>query len=369
MTEVMKNHQSTVYLVCGSGGVGKTTMSAALGMKYAIEGKKAIVLTIDPARRLASSLGIDKLAETPVNIKLPDAGTRGEMWAMMLDTKQTFDQLVERYTPSQEAVQSIINNQMYQHMSQMLAGTQEYMAMEKLHEIHQTNEYDVIVLDTPPMQNAVEFLAAPQRMINMLDNSMLQMLLKPTLFVSKSGFKLLEKGTKQIFKVLDRIAGLAFLQELSDMFVLLSDLMGGFRTRADTVRILMSDPSCRFISVCTTNENSIAETRQFKTYLDQLDYRLDKVIVNRVYANREMPESIPPKDRKELGDQVGDTDANLLVATYEQFVPLIQQDLARIKELGGFFGDRAMASIPLYLSDVHDLDGLSTIAHALNEAF
>lgn len=356
---------SKIFLICGSGGVGKTTVSAALGLKYALKGHKAIVLTIDPARRLATSLGISELDNSPKKIEISPSKGEGELWAMMLDTKRTFDMIVEKYAPSPEAMSSILNNRIYQHMSQMLAGTQEYMAMEKLYEIYQEKCYDVIVLDTPPMQNAVEFLAAPQRMINMVNNSMLQLLLKPTLFFSKSGFKILEKGTKQIFKVLDRIAGLAFLQELSEMFILLKDLLGGFQARADRVNRLLSENGCQFVSVCTTNENSISETEVFKEHLEQYDYRLENVIVNRVYEGTLVQEARINALQGQLKEYFDAQQAELLIRNYHRFIPLVKHDRKRTADLAALVGKKNVITVPLFLSDVYDLEGLGNVAAAL----
>src|SRR3989339_318491 len=155
-----------IYIICGSGGVGKTTTAAALGLSLAGGGKKVLVLTIDPARRLATALGLTSLSDDPQLIKTDFSGAScGELWAMRLNTKRTFDRLVDKYASSRETRDRIFHNKLYQHLSKMLAGTQEYMAMEKLYEIDKQAVYDVIVVDTPPMQNAVDFLAAPLKMM------------------------------------------------------------------------------------------------------------------------------------------------------------------------------------------------------------
>lgn len=357
MTQTLKT-----FLICGSGGVGKTTVSAALGLKYALAGKKAIVLTIDPAKRLATALGISELNNIPKKI---ETNGKGEMWAMMLDTKKTFDSIVEKYAPSKEAMNAILENRVYRHMSQMLAGTQEYMAMEKLYEIHQLHDYEIIVLDTPPMQNAKEFLAAPQKMVNMISNSMLQLLLKPAIFFGKPGFKIIEKGTKQIFKVLDRIAGLTFLQELSEMFILLKDLLAGFSTRAAKVRSLLANPDCHFVSVCTTSENSILEAYEFQQQLEVFKNRLSKIIANRVYTGKLLPSKKLKELKTKLKSYYSNEHAELLIKNYNKFIPLVQRDQEKIEQLQALVGENKVITIPLFLSDVHDLDSLQEVATEL----
>ncbi len=274
--------KSKIFITCGSGGVGKTTLSAALALKHAEAGKKTIVLTIDPAKRLATALGLKNLCDEAQKINIGKAA-KGEMWAMMLDTKRTFDRLVEHYASTEEAKNRILANSLYQHMSHMLSGTQEYMAMERLYEIQESNIYDVIIIDTPPMQNARDFLIAPQKMMNMINNSMLHILLKPTLSLGKSSFKFLEKGTEQILKIFDRITGFAFMQDISEMLLAFKDLLTGFESRAKLVEELLRSPQCSFLIVCTALQNSLQEANAFIDHLQTFKYSAQMMIVNRLY--------------------------------------------------------------------------------------
>lgn len=363
----MNTENTRTYLICGSGGVGKTTVSAALGLKFAMMGKKTIVLTIDPARRLASSLGIEGLTDEPRQIALEDPGNGGEMWAMMLDTKRTFDRIVEKYAPSKESVEKIFNNNIYRHMSQMLAGTQEYMAMERLYEVYSQNRYEVIILDTPPMQNALEFLAAPQRMLNLINNSILDIFLKPTVFLGKTGFKLLEKGTETVMKILDKIMGLPFLHDISDMFMAFKELLGGFQNRAQEVGELLSHPSSRFISVCTTAENSINETKGFKEQLDQFHYTLESIVVNRVFSGPDLSEEDILERENILKKHTDAETARVLAENFKKFLPLIRKDKDRVNTIARMVGKENIVTIPLFLSDVHDLSGLRQVAENFGE--
>lgn len=355
-----------VFLVCGSGGVGKTTVSAALGVKFAMQGYKTLVLTIDPARRLATSLGIKGLDDTPKEIELLEKPERGEMWAMMLDTKRTFDKIVERYAPSKAKADLIFNNSVYRNMSQMLAGTQEYMAMEKLYEIHEKEEYDVIVLDTPPMQNALDFLSAPQRMSDLISNSFMNLLLKPAIFASRSGLKLVEMGTKPLVKIFDKIVGFSFLHDLSEMFILFSELLDGFHSRADNVRKMLSQSGCSFLAVCTTQENSISEVKSFFSQLKTQNYHLEKIIVNRVYKGTAFSQEKLGELQKKLEDQCQKEEAALLVQNYKKFLPLIQNDMATTDDLTSLVGPGNVSTIPLFLSDVHDLKSLQKVADSID---
>ncbi len=335
-----------------------------MGLKFALKGYKTIVLTIDPARRLAGSLGIEGLTDTPTLIDLPEAKD-GEMWAMMLDTKRTFDRLVEKYSPTPEIKERIFNNMVYKHMSQMLAGTQEYMAMERLYEIHQSRDYEIIVLDTPPMQNALDFLTAPQRMTGLINNSFMQLLLKPAVFFGKSGYKFLERGARQIFKLFDKIAGFQFLEDLSDMFISFKELLGGFQARAQDVKTLMADPSCSFISVCTTNENSISEALMFRNQLERDRYQLEKIIVNRVYKGEQYSEAEFEAFKKGFNEMMTGEEADYVIENYRKYMPLIEKDTGIINELKRLMGEYNVTAVPLFLSDVHDIRGLQKVSDEL----
>ena len=349
-----------VLLVCGSGGVGKTTVSAALGLHFAQLGKKVVVITIDPAKRLATALGLNALLNTPQKIT-----TAGELFAMQLDTKKTFDQIVRRYASSAEVCEKIFANKIYQHMSQMLAGSQEYMAIEKLYEIWQQQNFDVIILDTPPVQNAVDFLAAPDKLSNMISNSMLHLLIKPSVAIGKVGMRFFAKGSQQILKIFDRLVGFAFLQDISDMLVLFEDLLSGFHDRAAATKSLLQSADTRFIAVGTTEPNSVAETMLFQERLQELGYHLQKIIVNRVYPEKSATPQQIKKDQMALTEIYGAKDAAILTENYQRFLPLISKDAEQIMRLAKKTDRKNIVTIPLFLSDVHDIKSLEHIAEHL----
>lgn len=358
----MKTGRARIFLVCGSGGVGKTTMSAALGLKLAAKGLKTVVLTIDPAKRLATSLGLETLGDKPKKIRLDGDG---EMWAMMLDTKRTFDRIVERYAPNPEARERIFRNKIYQHLSQMLAGSQEYMAMERLFEISEQGIYDAIVIDTPPMQNAVDFLEAPDKLGNMISNSMLHLLLKPSLTLGKAGMKIFGKGAQQILKIMDRIVGFAFLQDISEMLIAFQEMIGGFEKRAAEVRDLLRAEETSFVTVCTTQENSVSETEEFAERLNSMGSRMDKVVVNRVYPGTALTREKIEADGKALSKILSPEDAAALVANYKSYLPLIRRDAREIKRLTQRFGKDGVIAVPLFSSDIHDVPGLKKLSEDL----
>lgn len=361
----MTTPECKTYLMCGSGGVGKTTLSAALALKMAMNGHKTIVLTIDPAKRLANSMGIADLGNTPQRISLPKSA-RGELHAMMLDTKRTFDHIVEKYAPSSHTRDKIFGNRVYQQLSQMLAGSHEYMAMEKLHEIWLENRFDRIVIDTPPMQNAVDFLEAPKRMDNMISNSMLHLLLKPSLSLGKKGLKLFERGTQQILKVFDRIIGFAFMQDISEMLIAFQDLIGGFQSRAREVKQLLANPNTNFIIVCTPHQNSVSEAKMFRDHLVEDGFRLHTIIVNRVHTGPLLSSTQMETDQKALSGALSKQEAACLVDNYRHYLPLIKQDQARLKQMLALAEKKTIDAIPLFESDIHDLESLARLGEYLN---
>ena len=232
-----------VCICAGSGGVGKTTTSAAIAMGMAAQGKKVAVLTIDPAKRLANSLGLPELGNEerlvdPERFAEHGIEMKGELWAMMLDAKRTFDDLVERHAPDEQTRDRILQNRIYQEISNAMAGSQEYMAMEKLYELHQEARYDLLVLDTPPTRHALDFIDAPERMTRFIEGRSLQFFLKP----GRLGVKVLGRSGGMLFSVLKRITGIDLLQDLSEFFQSFGDMAEGFSERAQRVKELLGGP-------------------------------------------------------------------------------------------------------------------------------
>lgn len=277
-----------MMICCGSGGVGKTTTAAAIGLRAVQLGKKVVVLTIDPAKRLANSLGLSELGNDIRQIDLAALGlkpTTGELWAMMLDCKRTFDELVVQYAGSDEVRDKILGNRFYQHISNTLTGSHEYMAMEKLYDIHQQNRFDLVILDTPPTHNALDFLDAPKRMTDFLDDSVLKWFLKPYFIAGKVSFKTIEKGGLIVFKILERITGMSVLQDISEFFLSFTGMYEGFKARAAAVSKLLRSADSAFVLVTSPHAVTLDECRFFHQKLKEFSMPFGGVIVNKVHPN------------------------------------------------------------------------------------
>jgi anion-transporting ArsA/GET3 family ATPase len=352
-----------VCICAGSGGVGKTTSSAAIAAGMAARGKKVAVLTIDPAKRLADSLGLPELGneERRVDPKLfGEAGIEmegGELWAMMLDAKATFDELVRRHAPDAETRDRILSNRIYQQLSAALAGSQEYMAMEKLFELHAEDRYDLLVLDTPPSRNALDFLEAPRRLMQFIEGRALQVFMRPT----GLGMKVFGRGTSMMFSVLRRLTGVEVLEDLSEFFQAFSGMVGGFRERAKRVSELLANPETCFLVVCAPQGEPINEAVYFHRRLVEAELPFGGVIVNKVHYESELP----PDDEGlggELIEALGDEDlARRVIDNFHDYRLLAARDQRNIKRLTAEMRARLVIQVPYLDTDVHDLAGLMRI--------
>lgn len=268
-----------VLICCGSGGVGKTTVSAALAVKRAIAGERVAVLTIDPARRLADSLAIGEIGNTAREVPLQGAAPGGRLDAMMLDSKATFDDLIRRISPSPASAERVLRNRYYGFASEKLGGSHEYMAMQKLLDLWENGPYDTIVLDTPPTRHALDFLAAPQRMAGLFDQGVLRWLVMPA---SRGGWRALELGSEAVAKVLQKLMGEGTIKEIAEFFDAFRDLWDGFRERSLRVDALLSDPSTQFLLVSSPTPSSRAEALFFLGELSERGLPFGGFLVNRV---------------------------------------------------------------------------------------
>lgn len=253
-----------VLICCGSGGVGKTTTSAALAIRQALAGRRVVVLTIDPARRLADALGLGDLGNSAAPVPLPDLPPGGALHAMMLDTRRTFEEVIERFAPTPEAADRIRANHIYQSVSNRLAGVHEYMAMEKLYELAVSGDWDVVVVDTPPSAHALDFLRAPERMANLMDEGVMRWLVLPA---SRGGWRMIERGSEVLAAILDRFLGERTIADIADFFTAFQALWDGFRERSVQVRSLLRGPGTRFLLVATP---SPVARREALLFIDRL---------------------------------------------------------------------------------------------------
>ncbi len=353
---------SNVVITVGSGGVGKTTVAAALALRAAMEGQGSLVCTIDPARRLANALGLQALGNTETNISAETFAAAGlapraPMRAMMLDMKRTWDELIERRAPPEKR-EKILNNRFYQSLSTALAGSQEYVAMEKLWELRTQRDYPLIVLDTPPTTHALDFLDAPNRIIDFLDNEAAKWLLTPALAAGKFGLKLFNLGGSYVAKTISRFTGTATLQQLAEFMLNIGGMNESFRERAQQTRALLAAESTSFVLVTGPMPERLDEAIYFHSVLRENKMRVAAIVVNRVHS----------KVDSSLWAQAALLPAPLK-AKFEQTLAendhLAKQDLKGIGELREACGSTPMVLVPRFELDVHDLHSLYEASHWL----
>jgi anion-transporting ArsA/GET3 family ATPase len=349
-----------VCICAGSGGVGKTTTSAAIAAGMAVRGRKVAVLTIDPAKRLADSLGLPELGNEERRVDpalFTDAGADlgdGELWAMMLDPKATFDEVVRKHAPDEETRERILENRIYQQLSNALAGSQEYMAMEKLFEIWAEDRYDLLVLDTPPSRNALDFLEAPKRLTQFIEGRALRVFMAPTGLAAKVA----GRGTSAMFSILKRITGVDLLKDLAEFFQAMSGMVGGFRERARRVNELLADSQSMFMVVCGPQGEPIEEAVYFHRKLVEAKLPFGGVIVNKVHYADDASAELGGQLLELLGD---DDLAERVASNYENYRALAERDRRNVEHLAREMRTRAVIQVPYLDFDVHDLSGLMEV--------
>jgi anion-transporting ArsA/GET3 family ATPase len=350
-----------VCICAGSGGVGKTTVSAAIAMGMAARGLKVAVITIDPARRLANSLGLDELGNVP---RLVDAERFaeeglvmvGELWAMMLDAKATFDDVVARLAPNPATRDQVLHNRIYLQLSSAVAGTQEYTAIAKLYELDEEGAYDLLVLDTPPSRNALDFLDAPDRLTDFLEGRALKLLLRPTGF----GARIVGKGTGIVFNVLGRVTGVNLLDELSVFFRALGGMIDVFRERARRVKALLGAPATTFLIVTSPEREPVEEALFFSEKLAARRLPFGGAIVNRVHHDV-LDDEDTGDVASALEEALGEKLAAKAAATLADYDVLARRDAAGTARLRAGLGGAELIPIPQFDADVHDIEGLLRI--------
>ncbi|MFD0414792.1 ArsA family ATPase [Streptomyces sp. NPDC127108] len=279
---LLDDPKTRIVVCCGSGGVGKTTTAAALGLRAAERGRTVVVLTIDPARRLAQSMGIDSLDNVPRRVK--DVQGTGELHAMMLDMKRTFDEIVEAHADADRA-RAILSNPFYQSLSAGFAGTQEYMAMEKLGQLRSRDEWDLIVVDTPPSRSALDFLDAPKRLGSFLDGKLIRLLMAPAKVGGRAGMKFLNVGMSMMTGALGKLLGGQLLRDVQTFVAAMDTMFGGFRKRADATYRLLQAPGTAFLVVASPERDALREAAYFVERLAADDMPLAGLVLNRVHGS------------------------------------------------------------------------------------
>lgn len=346
---------SGVLICTGSGGVGKTTTAAAIALEAAERGRRACVVTIDPAKRLADALGLEALTNEPRRI---DGPWPGELWALMLDTKGTFDALVVKHAGSPEQATGILDNRFYRNISGALSGTQEYMAMEKLYELHEERDFDLVVVDTPPTRNALDFLDAPRRLTRFLDHRLYRILTAPT-----RGFvKAVNVAAQAFLRTVSKVVGGEVVGDAIAFFAAFDGMEEGFKQRAQRVTALLSDPETSFVLVASPRRDTVSEASFFAEKLSDAGIAVRALIVNRVHPR--FSDAAPDAVRERASSLAG-TDLGALYENLADFLTMSSNEETNLADLTRRVAPAPVVRVPFLSTDVHDLPGLGTIADHL----
>jgi len=365
--------ERSVLVCCGSGGVGKTTTAAALALDAARQGRRACVVTIDPARRLADALGASGVSNAPHRIEGP---WPGELSAVMLDAKGTFDDLVRRYAADDVQAERILSNRLYGNLVSALSGTQEYMATEKLFELDESGAFDLVVVDTPPTRNALDFLEAPGRLAGFLDNRVFRLVLTP----GRAYLRAMSVATQVLLRTVARVAGSEIVEDAVAFFQAFEGMEQGFRDRAARVERLLSDGTTGFVVVAAPRRDSIDEARFFAEKLASSGRTLDAVVVNRLH-----PDFGPPIADARPGGRAGGAPAAAahaagpagagrsaaaapwaaLVGNLGEMAAVVERETALVRALEAAVAPAPLVRVPVLEDDVHDLAGLDEVARHL----
>ncbi|MGY5885180.1 ArsA family ATPase [Modestobacter lacusdianchii] len=366
LAALVEDRATRIIVCCGSGGVGKTTTSAALALAAAEAGREVVVLTIDPARRLAQSLGLVELDNEPRLVETP--GAAGELHAMMLDMKRTFDDVVSAHSTPERA-QVIFDNPFYQALSSSFGGTQEYMAMEKLGQLRASDHWDLVIVDTPPSRSALDFLDAPNRLSRFLDGTMIRLLTAPARAGGRAGVRLVGAGFSLFSRIISKILGGQLLNDISAFVSALDTMFGGFRERADATYQLLRQPGTSFVVVAAPEPDALREASYFVDRLSTEGMPLAGLVLNRTHPPATTALSATRAEAAaeavaEAGGPGSELAAGALRVHAERMtVAAREQRLA--DRFTSAHPEVPIRAVPAAAGDVHDLDGLRLMGEAL----
>ena len=350
--------ERTILVCCGSGGVGKTTAAGALAVAGAQLGRRTCVVTIDPAKRLADALGLDSLTNEPGRIE-GDWPAGGELWALMLDTKTTFDDLVARYATDEDQATLILGNRLYRNIAGALSGTQEYMAMEKLHELYNEGRFDLIVVDTPPTRNALDFLDAPRRLTRFLDNKIFKLLMTP----ARTYMKVVGVATQAFLRTVAKVVGSDVVKDAVDFFTAFEGMEQGFRDRAQRVLELLSEPVTAFVLVAAPRRDAIEEALYFAARLEESAIAVEALVVNRMHPRFGPTPSVLTRPQEASAP---DAAALLtLVQNLRDLDRIAEREERHLADLTRRVAPAPVVRVPLLDDDVHDVPGLAQVGRHL----
>jgi anion-transporting ArsA/GET3 family ATPase len=370
MDRIIDDRRTRIIVCCGSGGVGKTTTAAALALRAAERGRRVVVLTIDPARRLAQAMGLTELDNTPRPVKGVDPSAGGSLEAMMLDMKRTFDEIVEAHADPERAL-SILENPFYQSLSSSFAGTQEYMAMEKLGQLRHVSDergtWDLIVVDTPPSRSALDFLDAPARLGSFLDGRFIKVLSAPAKAGGRVYLRALGAGFGAVTNAVTKVIGAQVLRDISTFVAALDTMFGGFRERADATYRLLQQHGTSFVVVAAPERDALREASYFVERLAGEGMPLAGLVLNRVH--RSAATSLSSERSLAAAETLEQGDEHELAAALLRLHGERMQLVERERRLAGRF-TAAHPRVPVAEAealpgDVHDLEGLRVVAESL----
>jgi anion-transporting ArsA/GET3 family ATPase len=353
-----------IIVCCGAGGVGKTTTSAALALRAAEQGRSVVVLTIDPARRLAQSMGLTELDNTPRPVPGLDVTAGGSLDAMMLDMKRTFDEVVESQAQPDKAAQ-ILNNPFYQALSSSFAGTQEYMAMEKLGQLHaeaaRRSRWDLIVVDTPPSRSALDFLDAPERLSSFLDGRLIRLLLAP----ARGPARFLSAGMSIVTNAMTKVLGGQVLRDVQTFIAAFDTLFGGFRTRADETYRILKDPQTAFLVVASPESDALREAAFFVERLEEEAMPLAGLVLNRVTASA--APGISAQSALAGAERLAESEpvTAALLRLHAERLSRVQREQTLRRRFAAAHPDVATVSVPALATDVHDIATLREVSESM----
>jgi anion-transporting ArsA/GET3 family ATPase len=366
LDEVIGNRSTRIVVCCGAGGVGKTTTAAALGLRAAEQGRNVVVLTIDPARRLAQAMGLSELDNSPRRVSGVDESAGGSLDAMMLDMKRTFDEVVIAHA-SPERARTILENPFYQSLSSSFAGTQEYMAMEKLGQLRAQDRWDLIVVDTPPSRSALDFLDAPKRLGSFLDGRFIRILMGGAKTGGRAYLKVIGAGLGAVTAALTKVLGAQVLKDLQAFIAALDTMFGGFRERADTTYRLLQASGTSFVVVAAPERDALREASYFVERLGEESMPLSGLVLNRVHTTEVAALSAA---RAAAGaETLDESKEHPLAAGILRMHAERMRMIEREQSLRGRFAAAhprvPIVDVPAQPGDVHDLDGLRVVGGAL----
>lgn len=349
---------SRIVVCCGSGGVGKTTTAAALAVQAAELGRRVVLITIDPAKRLADALGLSDLSNEPSRVQYECSG---ELWAMMLDARATFDDVIRQQSRNKQQEQAILTNPFYSNIASRLSGSQEYMAAEKLYELFNDNRFDLVIVDTPPTREALDFLEAPQKLMNFLDHRVYRWLVMP----ARGGLRVLNFAAQPILKTIGRVIGADVLADAINFFQAFEGIEDGFRQRALAVQTLLKSSDSKYVVVASAHHDTIREAIYFTNELARVGTPVTGLVVNRLQPKFGKGSSSASTTAARQAERAGDADLAVLHRNMAHMRQIVQAEEVALEPLLDAVGSALVVKLDQRAQDIHDLKAIADLGRDL----